>query len=680
MSTDGMTMAPTQDTTRDPTEEPATAAPFPWRRLVWPVVALLTVVAVMLPHEDLPSWVWKYPHAWQVPLASWISDFMKWLMNSASFGLFTVRDITRAISALLDIPLSVAKAIFATGIMQGEGSMAVQLFPPIPWYSLVIAATAVSYAIGGLRLALGMALGLLYLAVFGQWTSAMVTFASVLVSSIIGSFGGLLLGLACVRSKTVERLISPLLDVAQTMPVFAYLLPMLILFGFGPVSAMIATIIYAVPPMVRITIVAIRAVPEEIDALGRMTGCTRRQITWKMLVPSAMPALMVGVNQVIMLSLNVVIIASMIGAGGLGWDVLAALRRLDIGGGLEAGLAITVLAILLDRFAQALAFRAKRNRRRQDSQKLVTYAVYAALAVAAAGWVAADHWRAIALYPQGWQLSTGPFWGDLVSWININFYGPLEAVKTFILLNVLSPVKQFMLALPWPWVVAVTALAGYWLGGARLALTVGLMCAFMAVVGLWPATMITVYLCGVAVVISVLIGVPVGIACAQRPMLRTAVEWIIDTLQTLPAFVYLIPIVMLFRVGDFTALIAIVLYAIAPAIRYTAHGVAQVSPHLIEAGVMSGCTRRQILTRIRLPLAVPDMLLGLNQTILLALSMLVITALVGTRDLGQVTYAALAKADVGLGLVAGLSVAFIGMIADRLITAGSARLKTHKGH
>lgn len=673
-----MTMASAQETTPD-TDPQATAAPFPWRRLVWPAVVVLTIVAVMLPAGALPAWATKYPAAWQLPLAAWISDFMKWLMNSASFGLFTVRDLTRAISAVLSLPLVVAKSIFASGVMQGEGSAAVQLFPPVPWFSLVIAATAVSYAVGGLRLAAGMALGLAYLAVFGQWTSAMVTFASVLVSAIIGAFGGLLLGLACVRSRTLERLMSPLLDVAQTMPVFAYLLPMLILFGFGPVSAMIATIIYAVPPMVRITIVAIRAVPEEIDALGRMTGCTRRQITWKMLVPSAMPALMVGVNQVIMLSLNVVIIASMIGAGGLGWDVLAALRRLDIGGGLEAGLAITVLAILLDRFAQALAFRARRTGS-GGNQKRVRLAVYAALAVAAAGWLAAARWPHIAPYPEALRLSTAPFWGDLVSWININFNGPLDAVKTFILLNVLAPVKQFMLALPWPWVVAVTALAGYWLGGLRLALTVGLMCAFMAVVGLWPATMITVYLCGVAVVISVLIGVPVGVACAQRPALRTVVEWIIDTLQTLPAFVYLIPIVMLFRVGDFTALIAIVLYAIAPAIRYTAHGVAQVSPHLVEAGVMSGCTRRQILTRIRLPLAVPDMLLGLNQTILLALSMLVITALVGTRDLGQVTYAALAKADVGLGLVAGLSVAFIGMIADRLITAGSARLKARAGH
>ena len=143
----------------------------------------------------------------------------------------------------------------------------------------------------------------------------------------------------------------------QTVPVFAYLVPILVLFGFGPVAAMIATIVYAMPPMVRITMLALRQVPTEVLELGQMTGCTGLQMMGKVLIPSAMPSLMVGVNQVIMLSLNMVIIASMIGAGGLGYDVLTALRRLDIGAGIEAGVAIVVLAIALDRLSQAVAKR-----------------------------------------------------------------------------------------------------------------------------------------------------------------------------------------------------------------------------------------------------------------------------------------------------------------------------------
>ena len=144
---------------------------------------------------------------------------------------------------------------------------------------------------------------------------------------------------------------------------------------------------------------------------------------------------------------------------------------------------------------------------------------------------------------------------------------------------------------------------------------------------------------------------------------------VIDTLQTLPSFVYLMPVVMLFRVGDFSAMIAVVLYALAPAVRYAAHGIRSIEPEVIEAGRVSGCTERQLLMRIKLPLAAPSLLLGLNQTIMLAISMLVITALVGTRDLGQEVYIALTKANTGQGIVAGLSVAFIAIISDRILTA-----------
>ena len=182
----------------------------------------------------------------------------------------------------------------------------------------------------------------------------MTTLASIVVAVPLGVAGGLLLGIAAYRQPRFERALTPVLDLMQTVPIFAYLVPVLFFFGFGPVAAMIATIIYAMPPMVRVTMLALRSVPEEMVEYGRMAGCTAGQLTWRVLVPSARPMLMVGVNQVIMLSLNMVIIASMIGAGGLGFDVLTALRRLDIGAGLEAGIAIVVLAVALDRVSQAL--------------------------------------------------------------------------------------------------------------------------------------------------------------------------------------------------------------------------------------------------------------------------------------------------------------------------------------
>ncbi|MCL4159075.1 UNVERIFIED_CONTAM: hypothetical protein GTU68_019238 [Idotea baltica] len=191
--------------------------------------------------------------------------------------------------------------------------------------------------------------------------------------------------------------------------------------------------------------------------------------------------------------------------------------------------------------------------------------------------------------------------------------------------------------------------------------------------------MVTVYLCGVSVVIATIIGIPIGLFSALNERADRIVGVIIDTLQTLPSFVYLIPVVMLFRVGDFSAMIAVVLYALAPAIRYAAHGIKTVDPQLIEAGTVSGCTKRQLLWRIRAPLALPEIMLGINQTIMLALSMLVITALVGTRDLGQEVYIALTKADIGRGIVAGLAIAAIAIIADRMIAASARSMRKRYG-
>jgi glycine betaine/proline transport system permease protein len=227
--------------------------------------------------------------------------------------------------------------------------------------------------------------------------------------------------------------------------------------------------------------------------------------------------------------------------------------------------------------------------------------------------------------------------------------------------------------------MGLLAYAGWRLGGLGLGLLVATLAFLIAATGQWEKAMITVYLCGVSAVIAALIGIPIGIVSAERNRLWRVVQAIIDTLQTLPSFVYLMPAVMLFRVGDFTAMLAIVAYSIAPAVRYTALGLQKVDPRLLEAGRAMGCTNWQLLAKIKLKLALPDIMLGINQTIMFALSMLVITALVGTRDLGQEVYIALTKADTGRGLVAGLAVAFIAIIADRLIAAGAARTKIRLG-
>jgi glycine betaine/proline transport system permease protein len=636
--------------------------------------AVLALIAFFLPGGVLPAWMTELPPRFRIGLDTAVSAVLKWLVEDASFGLFTFKEMTRGFAQVLNVPLDIATSILSTGLREGRGSAAVQLAPPLPWIAVVGVVSALGYRFGGWRLAALAGGAFLYLAVFGQWESAMLTLSSIVVAAPLGVAAGLVTGVIGYRVPAFRRFITPVLDLMQTVPTFAYLIPILFLFGFGPVAAMIATIIYALPPMVRVTMAALEGVPREIVEYGTMAGTTPRQMIMKVMLPAARPQLLVGVNQVIMLSLNMVIIASMIGAGGLGFDVLTSLRRLDIGRGLESGLAIVVLAIALDRLSQAYADGARKRGAEGDLKPFLL----ALVAFVAVTYVLGLFVPFVATYPEALQISTAPWWSEAVRWINVNFFDAFDAVKTFFLLNLLLPVKRFMMAQPWPLVAAALGYAGWRLGGVRLAVLVVSLALFPVLNGQWEITMMTVYLCGLSVLFAALIGIPIGIYAGLSPRAWRVIEPVIDTLQTLPSFVYLIPAVMLFRVGDFTAMLAIILYALAPSVRYAAHGIRQVPPMLIEAGTSMGCTPRQSLTRIQLPVALPTILLGINQTVMLALSMLVITALVGTRDLGQQVYMALTKADTGKGLVAGLCVAAIAIVADRLINAGAARLAAQR--
>lgn len=651
---------------------------LPHATLMLPLAAVLLIAVLMIMGKAAPAWMFDWPKAWTLPAARWIGGFVAWLTEEAALGPFSFSGFTRLIAALVDIPYRFALSLLSSGFLAGEGSSATMILPRVSWIAVIAVFALLGYHAGGVRLALLQTVCLGFVAVFGQWDSAMITLASILVAVPLGAAGGLLLGVLAYRIRWVERALEPVLDLMQTMPVFAYLVPILILFGFGPTAAVVATLIYAMPPMTRITTLSLRRVAPEIHDLGRMMGCTRRQMMWRVLVPSAQDSLMVGLNQVIMLSLNMVIIASMIGAGGLGFDVLAALRRLDFGAGLEAGLAIVALAIALDRLSQAYA---RKGIEPKAGGNLVTRHPYllASLAILLAGSLAGLLVPGLQSFPDALRLTTGPFWSSLMEWINVNYFDTLEAIKNAVLTGVLIPVRRFLIALPWLGVVLFIAAAGWHLGGARLSALVGTLGLLIALTGQWEKAMITVYLCGISTIIAMAIGIPVGIAVAERQRLWRGVQAIIDTLQTLPSFVYLMPAVMLFRVGDFTAMLAVVAFAVVPAIRYTVLGLQGVDPRLIEAGRAAGCSKRQILTRIRLRLALPEILLGLNQTIMFALSMLVITALVGTRDLGQEVYIALTKADPGRGLVAGLAIAFIAIIADRLIQAAAAKQRARLG-
>ncbi|MER9601163.1 ABC transporter permease subunit [Mesorhizobium sp. M0243] len=641
--------------------------------LIW--AAALTVVLVVLLLQDRLPWAVNYPASAVVPVADWVSALMRWIKSNLSW-------LTRSITAVLGVPLDFALNLLAKNFKIGHGADA-YILPRLSWVGVCAAAFLAGHAVGGRKLSLLVGGCFLYIALFGQWTSAMLTLALISIAVPFCIVTGLFAGIWAWRKPWAERLIvSPALDLMQTIPTFAYLIPMLLLFGNSPVSAMIATAIFATPPMVRATMLGLSRVPSEIDDFSEMAGCTARQKLWRVLLPSARPTLMVGVNQVIMLALNMVIIASMIGAGGLGYDVLLALRALKVGEAMEAGLAIVALAIALDRLSQAIAHKQAKGHVHQEV-RLSLWRRYPNLTLAIAILVVTTllglFVPAFAAVPKAITFTTAPLWKAAVNWVTINFFDMIEAFRVTLILNLLNPLRAFCEGFPWLGAVFLLGLAGYQLSGLRLAVLVAALTAFCAITGLWEKTMATVYLCGISAFIACLIGIPIGLMASRSNRFEKIVTPVIDTLQVLPSFCFIIPVVMLFRVGDVTAMIATIAFAVVPAIRYTNHGIRQVPPALIEAAKVSGCTPRQTFFRVQLPLALPEIMLGVNQTILMALAMIIICAMVGTRDLGQEVFIALSKADSGRGIVAGLAIAFIGIVADRLFGAWTAKARARLG-
>ncbi|MEQ1576321.1 MAG: ABC transporter permease subunit [Hyphomicrobium sp.] len=642
-------------------------SPWVW---IWTIAIIATASLYLRP--DLAPWAVDYPATAIIPIAEWTSALMAWLKINLTW-------FTRWLTDVFNIPLSWAFNLLAKGWKLGPGPDALVL-PRLSWVGICATFAIIGYALGGWRLSAVAATGMLYIALFGQWESSMLTLALILISVPVCIFVGLGLGVLSFRKPAIDKYImTPMLDLMQTMPTFAYLIPMLLLFGNSPVSAMIATAIFAMPPMVRATVLALQRVPHEIDDFGEMVGCTPRQKLLSVLLPSARPTLMVGVNQVIMLALNMVIISSMIGAGGLGYDVLLALRALKIGQGMEAGLAIVALAIVLDRLSQAAAV--QRAPLHLDQAPFWQRYPYITMAVAALAitTLLSVFLPVFAGVPKAITISTAPWWKAGVDWLTINYFDAIEAFRTALLIHILNPVRAFLEGFPWLGAVLLIGLAGFRLGGARLAAIVVPMTLFCAVTGLWEKTMATLYLCGVAAFLAAALGIPIGFLASRNDRVEGVVNTIIDTLQTLPSFCFIIPVVMLFRVGDVTALIATVLFAIVPAIRYTNLGIRQISPSLIEAATVAGCTPRQTFFRVQLPLALPEIMLGLNQTVLLALSMIIICAMIGTRDLGQEVFIALAKADAGRGITAGFAIAFIGIVADRLMRGWADHMQKKLG-
>ena len=486
---------------------------------------------------------------------------------------------------------------------------------------------------------------------------------------------GLSFGIWGYLDKKVETALQPVLNVMQTMPQFAYLVPIIALFGLGDHAGSIATIVIATPPMIRNTILGLKRISPEVVEAGLMSGCTKRQLLFRVLIPTARRDILNGVNTVIMQCLAMVVIASFVGAKGLGLNLKVALNSLKIGKAAEAGFCIVLIAVILDRFTKAWANKQVdyfENLTFFEKHKFliifgVSILIFSIVAFIANGYF--DKINYLYVIPIEKGFSFAHHIDALVDWVWETFFYSLNSFNKFLITQVLVPMKRAYLGMP---VAATFTLAmgvAYIVGGIRTGLLVGGMLLFIAMSEYWDRALITMYMATFAVIMASLNGIIVGSIFAQTERGSKFILSVCDFFETFPSFVYLIPVIFLFNITDTSVLIAAIVYATVPATRYTVWGLKSVPLSLHEAGTMSGVSRMQRWTNIEIPIAFPTIMLGVNQTVVFTLQMVILGALIGTEDLGQLIFGALSrpKDGPGVAITLGIFVALIAISVDVIV-------------
>ena len=606
-----------------------------------------------------------------------------------------IRELTRGFSGgvlfciqfVREILLGGVKTIVAFTSWDFVGDNKWAVWPALPWTVVLGGTILLGYALKGKLLALLAGITTSYIAIFGQWEPAMETLSFVLIAAPVSCLLGLFFGAVAYKSKTAETILMPLLNVAQTMPHFSYLIPVMVFFGVGDHAGAIATIIFATPPMIRLTLLGLKRVSPEVVEAGSMSGCSNSQMMLKVLIPTARRDILIGTNQVIMQCLAMAVIASFIGAKGLGFNLLLALNQLRIGQALELGICIVLIAVVLDKLS--LAWANKQTDYFADSSYFqrhkygIIFIIFMATCVIltfVGKIIFGGGINYFYLIPHNQGITTEPFWQAGVDWMVENWYHGLQTFNNWLIIDVLMPMKAAYLGMPVSATFVLVMGIGYIIGGWRSALIVGGFLLFIAFTEWWDRALITAYMTSFAVIVSGVIGVIVGSLCAQNRFASKMILIVCDTLQTFPSFIYLIPVIMLFGVTDTSVLIAVVVYATIPATRYTVEGLRSVPATLQDAGSMSGVNKFQRWVNIEMPLAFPHIMLGINQTVVFALFMVIIGAMIGTDDLGQYILKALSdKNGIGNGLMLGLCVAFIGLAVDHLIRTWADQKKITLG-
>ena len=594
---------------------------------------------------------------------------------------------------------------------------------------------------GGLRLGLYSLFVIYFWGAVGMWDESLQTVALMGLSVLLCVFFGVILGVLCSQSDRFDGFMKPILDTMQVMPAFVYLFPALFFFGIGGAPAILATMIYAMPPVIRLTNSGIRQVSKDTIESATSFGSSKLQLLFKIKIPLSLPSIMMGINQVIMMALALVVLACFIGAEGIGGQVWLAIRNLDVGWAMEGGLCILFMAIMFDRFSMSLTkqkdilpsdvqpfyllpqswekfqvarliekpilylhfainlicksvtnliatfvkyiFSIFNKENAEDLREFLSrrYYVIPSFIVFIIISLVDSYLISIGTFPEEWKLSIRQPIADGVKSLTINpgFIAFTKGLRAFVYLNLLRPLDTFLTHIPWWYTMSVFVAIGYFTVGLRFSIITALLLLFIGACGIWPQSMITLSSVLVSVVLCFAIGVPLGIIASYNQRFKEVLNVVLDAMQTLPYFCYLIPVLMFFGGGIVSAVLATVIYSIPPIIRLTALGLTQVSGTYSEVSRSFGGTLLQTLQKIKFPLAVPSLVIGFNQTVVMAFAMQIVTPLIGGKGLGLEVFNGLARSDTGRGLAAGIGIVLLAIIIDRITLAWTKKQRQALG-
>ncbi|AWE52004.1 ABC transporter permease [Streptomyces nigra] len=611
------------------------------------VLAVVAAILVPLAHARWSSGSW--PAALTIDVSGPLTDTSTWIIDNRDSHPLFLYFFGHISNAVVLAVRGVYLVLLAAG-----------------WAGVTAAAALVAWRVAGWRLAAGTGVAFLACGFLGMWVPTTQTLALMVVAVLASVVVGALLGLAAGLSDRADKVLRPVLDTMQVLPAFAYLLPVVLIFGIGVPAAVLATVVYAAPPMARLTALGLRGADKEVLEAVESLGATARQRLLTARIPLARKELLLGLNQTIMMALSMAVIASVIGAGGLGDRVYQALASVDVGAALAAGIPIVLLAVVLDRVTGA-AGEALGEEPHPHGRRLWLVALAGAVAVAVAGrLVGRLDW------PDAWVLNIAEPVNRAVDWMTAHLYSGVPVVggtadwagrfTTW----VLDPVRDGLQGLPWWGLLLIVAALAWLIGTWRTALTAVLALAAIGVLGVWKPSLDTLSQVLAAVAVTLVVGFATGVAAARSDRFERLLRPVLDVFQTMPQFVYLIPVVALFGVGRAPAVAAAVVYALPAVVRITTQGLRQVDPAALESARSLGATPAQQLRQVQLPLARRALLLAVNQGVVLVLAVVIIGGLVGGGALGYDVVFGLAQGDLATGLVAGAAIVCLGLMLDRV--------------